>query len=139
MDPLHVAHFFAVTLWLGLALGETVLEAGATDDESRRFAAKLHYRLDMFLELPLLLVVLGTGGSLAARAWPFTTLHWIKVGAGLVAVGANLLCVGAVVARRRQIEDPRALERWTSKVRLTGLAGPFFLTALALGLVYFRA
>jgi len=139
MDPVHVAHLIAVSVWGGLVLAESVLELGANDDESRRVAARLHYRLDLGLELPLLLIVLATGGHLAARAWPWTPLHWLKVGLGLVAVAVNLLCVGAVVARRRHVDDAAAVQFWTRWIRAAGVAVPAYLGALALGLACFRA
>jgi hypothetical protein len=132
-------HLVLVSLWAGLALAETVLEIGANDDDARRTAAKLHYRLDLGLELPLLVGVLLTGGLLTARSWPLTSLLSIKVGAGLAAVSANLACVVAVVLRRRRIDDREALLLWTRRIRLTGLGVPFFLAAGVLGLVYFRA
>jgi hypothetical protein len=138
MDPLHVAHLIAVAAWAGLVLAEGALELGARDEASRRFAARLHYRLDLLFELPLLGVVLGTGSVLAARSWPFTTLHWVKVGAGLVPVAINLACVYGVVARFRAQDDPAALERWTRRILLAAVGAPFFLVAATLGLVYFR-
>lgn len=139
MDPLHVAHLIVVALWAGLVLAEVTLELGANTDGARRTAAELHYRLDLLFEGPLLVAVLATGSVLAARAWPLTTLTWVKVGAGLAAVGFNAVSVVAVVLRRRRLDDPEALRVWTWRVRLTGAGLPFFLVAAWLGLVHFRA
>jgi hypothetical protein len=43
----------------------------------------------------------------AVGAWPLTPLHFIKIAASLVAVGANLICTLWLFQRRR-IEDVNA-------------------------------
>ena len=83
-------------------LAEPVVELSATDDAGRRVASRLHHRTDLFIELPLLAGILLTGAWRSARTWPLTPLHWVKIAAGLVAVSANLVCVGFVVAASRR-------------------------------------
>ena len=79
MEPLHLAHLIAVSAWGGFALAEGVLELTSREEGALRDAARLHYRLDLLGELPLLATVLTTGTALTIRAWPLTTLHWIKI------------------------------------------------------------
>ena len=139
MSPLHDAHLVLLSLWGGFVLAEGVVELAARDDASRRAAARLHYWMDVLVELPLLAGVLATGGLLAARSWPLTRLHWIKVAAGLAAVAMNLFCVAHVVARQRRAGDPAALRRHGRFVKLAaGLGLPFALVAATLGFAYFR-
>jgi hypothetical protein len=139
MDPLHVAHLVVVSIWAGLVLAESALELGARDDDSRRAAALLHYRLDLLFEIPLLVAILATGAVLTARARPLSDLHYVKIGAGLVAVfmtfGTNVL----VILRRRRVDDAREVERLTKRIVLAGAGLPFGVVAAYLGLTRFLA
>ncbi len=133
-----MAHLVALGLWGGLVAGEAVVELKSRSDDECRHAAKLHYWMDLIVELPLLAAVLLTGAVLAVHAWPLSTLHWAKIGTGVVAVGANLWCVAHVVTRYRRREDVEALRRHGQWVRATASVGvPFAAVALYLGLSYF--
>jgi hypothetical protein len=129
---LHLAHLFVIGLWGGLVLAELAIELGARTPDELRAAARLHYRLDLLFELPLLLAILATGGALAARV-PLGALHAVKIVAALGAIGANLLCVVLVVLRRRAEDDPLRVLRLSRWIRATGLAAPLGLLALGLG------
>jgi hypothetical protein len=73
------------------------------------------------------------------RAWPLTPLHFIKIGASLVAVGSALICVLWVFQRRR-IEDVNVLLGFRRRIwSLAAIAAIFATPALYLGIVYFRA
>ena len=138
VDSWHIAHLAALGLWAGLVAAEGVVELSARTDEERRFASRLHARMDAIVELPLLCAVLLTGAVLVSRAWPLSPLHWVKVIAGLLAVSANLWCVVHVFARQRRQADPVELRRQGRLVRLTAVVGlPFAGVALYLGLGYF--
>ena len=76
-----------------------------------------------------------TGTALAMRAWPLDRLHWLKIGAGLVAIAANLFCAVVVVKRRHAKEEARAAYRRPIFWSLTGV--PFGVLALYVGLRYF--
>lgn len=133
MSGLHLAHLFVLGLWGGLVMAELVIEVSAKTADDLRRAAELHYRLDLVLELPLLAAILATGGALAART-PLDARLVAKIAAALVAISANLVCVGLVVSRRRA-SDPARLERLSRAVRWTAVGVPFGLAALALGLI----
>jgi len=138
MDAWRSAHLIVLGLWGGLVAAEGVVELAPRSDEARRFSAELHYWMDMLVELPVLAAVLATGVVLAARAWPLSPLHWVKIAAGLVAVSANLGCVAHVVLRRRRIGDLSQLRHHGRRVRLTASVGlPFAAVALYVGLAYF--
>jgi hypothetical protein len=138
MEPLHVAHLMVLGMWLGVVTTEALFEFSGSDAESLRAAARFHYTVDMFGELPILVLVLVTGAILGMRAWPWTPLLSIKIGASLVAVASNLICAVWVVQRRR-IEDPNVLLGFRRRIWSTAAVGTVFGTfALYLGLVHFR-
>jgi hypothetical protein len=102
-------HLILVAAWAGLVLAELVLElVGARRPEAQRFVADVHYMIDLFLELPILLGVLATGGWLL-RGATFDTALAVKVACGLAAVLANLVCVALVIARHRGARATRAI------------------------------
>ena len=138
MEPFHVAHLVVLGMWLGVVITEILFEFAGSDADSLRAAARFHYYVDRFGELPILVGVLGTGTVLAVRAWPLTPLHLIKIAASLIAVGCALICVGWVF-RRRRIEDVDALLAFRRRIwTLAAVAAVFATPALYLGLVYFR-
>ena len=138
MEPLHVAHLMALGIWLGIVMTEALFEFSGSDAESLRAAARFHYTVDMFGELPVLAAVIFTGVLLAGRVGPLTPLHYVKIAASLVAIGSNLICAVWVV-RRRRVEDERVLLAYRRKIWTTAAIGVVFGTAaLAIGLVYFR-
>ena len=138
MEPFHVAHLIVLGMWLGVVITEVLFEFAASDAESLRAAARFHYKVDKFGELPVLLAVLVTGTILAVRAWPLTPLHFIKIAASLVAVGANLICTLWVFQRRR-IEDVNVLLGFRRRIwTLAAIAAVFATPALYIGLAYFR-
>src|SRR5215468_6289203 len=125
-------------MWLGVVITEVLFEFAGSDAESLRAAARFHYNVDKFGELPILVAVLVTGTILAVRAWPLTPLHLIKIAASLVAVGASLICTFWVFQRRR-IEDVKVLLGFRRRIWSLAVLGVVFATpALYIGLVYFR-
>ena len=138
MEPLHVAHLIALGMWLGVVITEVLFEFAASDAQSLRAAARFHYNVDKYGELPILIAVLVTGTILTVRAWPLTLLHVIKIAASLVSLGAALICV-LWVFQRRQIEDVNVLLGFRRRIwTLAAIAAVFATPALYLGLVYFR-
>jgi hypothetical protein len=139
MEPLHLAHLAVLAMWLGVVITEVLFEFAASDAESLRAAARFHYKVDKYGELPILIAVLVTGTILAIRAWPLTPLHFIKIATSLVAVSSALICVLWVFQRRR-IEDVNVLLGFRRRIwSLAAVAVVFAIPALYLGLVYFRA
>ena len=138
MEPFHVAHLIVLGMWLGVVITEVLFEFAASDPESLRAAARFHYNVDMFGELPILFGVLITGVILALRSSPLTPLHFVKIAASLVAVGVNLICT-LWVFQRRGIEDVNVLLGYRRRIWSLAAVGVVFATpALYLGLVYFR-
>jgi len=138
MEPFHLAHLVVLGMWLGVVITEVLFEFAASDAESLRAAARFHYNVDKFGELPILAAVLVTGTILTVRSWPLTPLHVIKIAVSLVAVVSALICVRWVF-RRRRIEDVNMLLGFRRRIwTLAAVAAVFAIPALYLGLVYFR-
>lgn len=135
MTWLRLLHFGVLCAWAGVVAVEGVIEL--TDRQDAPTATRLHYLIDVLLEGPLLLIVLVTGAALLIQGQAWSFLLAVKIGCGLVAVAANLACVGFVVVRYRRRDDEGARRYWSRYVRLSIVALPFALVAAYLGLRYF--
>jgi hypothetical protein len=137
MDALHLGHLIALCFWGGCVVVETVIELAATDDAARAQATRLHFWIDLLVELPLIAAVLATGAVLAARSWPLSPLLATKIAMGLVSVSVNLYCAAMVVLRYRRRHDLSARHRYDSRVRWSVLGIPFAGVAAYIGLVHY--
>ena len=137
MKGWHIAHLLSLGAWAGLVLTESVMElVGHRSDRLRYAVARLHRAIDLWVELPLLALVLLTGTVLLLSVQPDAALH-IKVTCGLIAIAANVACVILVLLRARIAEagaDVRTHDRLTTRIFLTASVGmPLALVALYLG------
>ncbi|MBI2395776.1 MAG: hypothetical protein HYV09_39795 [Deltaproteobacteria bacterium] len=139
MDTLASGHLLALGAWGALVMVEGFVELGARDDDALRRAARTHFLLDVWIELPLLAAVLATGVALALRVPSWTALHSTKVAAGLVAVAANLYCVVIVMRRHATRDRVDALRRDSVRIRLVSpaLGLPAAAIAAWIGFVHF--
>ena len=99
MSRLLVIHVASAGLWLGCVLVEVAFERVLVGLQMREFLARLHYWVDLLIELPAFLIVLATGQQLLHTATPTVALH-VMTGAGFIAILANIYCVWLVVRRR---------------------------------------
>jgi hypothetical protein len=134
MTWLHLLHVIFLGLWGGIVASETVIEFSARSDEDHRQAARLHYWIDLFVEAPVLLGILATGGWLAWRIWPPTGLLWLKIGCALAVLAVNFYCLFRVVQRQQHQGDAQTLRLLARKVRSAWLSVPLAGVALYLGL-----
>jgi len=137
MHSFQKAHLILVSLWGGLLLAEIAIELLGRDNTGRRISARLHYWIDLFVEIPLVTGVVATGAILLAPLWPPPRLLAIKIILGLIAIVFNLSCVGLVIRRYRKSGDNAALDRLGHSIRFTVLGLPFGLAAFYLGIAYF--
>lgn len=141
MSTLAVLHILAVTLWGGVVTSETFIETyKARSADQRKMITDLHYRIDLFIESPLLFAVLITGMLLIGQS-TWSTLLAIKVAAGLVVIGANAVCIVCVVRRYLAMHastEEESLSEFaiqTKRIRSTALFIPLGLAVFALGWV----
>lgn len=131
-------HIFAAGLWLGCAFAEVVLETmRQRSTELRKPVAVFHYYIDLFVELPFILITVITGLYLAVH---FGVEGWglAKMVLGLIGAGSNILSIWVIVQRKRATdagdEDEVAFTDRRFLV-LTALTVPAALSAMVIGLV----
>ena len=132
-----VAHLVFVGVWLGCVFTEALFERAllGTGREHERILARLHKRVDVWIEIPAFSGVLVTGGFLLTHAAGSPTLQ-AKVVFALIAVMANVYCV-SLVFRRAKAADAEdwpqfeALDQVQHKWGAVVLVG--MLVALGLG------
>ena len=126
-------HVVAVSAWIGVVAAESVMELYAREPELLRHVARIHKRIDLFFEGPLIVLVLTTGTILLVGEWPVSPLILLKVGLGLTAVIANSICIPLVFLRAEATDDAAILQR-SHQIRATGIAIPAAVAALLIGL-----
>jgi len=99
MSWLLVIHVACAGIWLGCVLVEVAFERVLAGASTREFLVRLHYWVDLLIELPAFLIVLATGQHLLNSATPTVALH-LMTGAGFIAIIANVYCVWLVILRR---------------------------------------
>ena len=146
MTVYHTLHVLALGLWAGLVATEAVVELmGRSNQDLQGAATWMHYRVDMFVELPILVLVLFSGLLLIAATDPLTSLHLAKVSCGLAAICVNLYCVVLVIQRNGALargDSALACQSRTRRILLCFLLGGAFAAvagALGICLVALRA
>jgi hypothetical protein len=104
-------HLTFIGIWLGCVLTEALFERALLGQgrDKELILARLHKRVDLFVEIPAFVIVLVTGSLMLAAANP-TALLRVKIGLGLLAIAANVYCVHLVFRRERFAADGRWLE-----------------------------
>ena len=139
--PVALVHLTLLGLWGGVVAAEAVLELmphQRQDAALHRATIRVHYWIDLLVELPLIVAVVGSGAALLLMAQAVTALHLLKVGCAGVAVAANLACIVMVLRRARSLrrEDPEPLLwRLSRRIKFSAVVGiPFALAASGMGL-----
>lgn len=93
-------HLAAMGVWLGCVLTEALFERAllGKSREHELLLSALHKRVDIIVEIPAFIVVLVTGWIMLPSA-ASSSLLLTKVASGLVAMAANVFCVGLVFKR----------------------------------------
>jgi len=145
INLVSMAHLILLCLWGGVVAAESVMELYPfRRRDFHEHSIRLHYWIDLLVELPLILGVVVSGSALVALAWPLSGLHFVKVLCALVAISANLVCVVLVVKRRRRLDSgvgEDELWRLTRRIVLCAVAGmPCAAVAAGMGfwLAYHR-
>ena len=86
-----VVHLCLVAAFLGLYACEVVVEVSHQRDELHPTAIRIHYLLDVFVEIPLVSGILVSGVVLALLVEKITSAHVWLIASGTVAVLACVL------------------------------------------------
>ncbi len=104
LDLLAMIHLIVLSLWGGVVATEAVVELyPLRHSELHNAAIRLHYWIDLLVELPLVLAVLATGSTLLYLTETITPFHVVKVCFGGAAVVVNLFCIVVVLRRARSL------------------------------------
>lgn len=107
---LIAAHASFATLWLGCILTEALFERALLLEghDGRLTLAHLHVRVDKIIEIPAICGVFFTGLIMFLQGSHSSPAFHTMLGAGLIAIAANLYCVMLVFQRR----DAAVLADW---------------------------
>ncbi len=106
MSTLAVLHISFIVAWAAIIAVESIIEFFndiRTSDQAK-MVADLHFKIDVYLEVPVVLGVLVTGALLLSDA-TWSILLAIKVAGALFAIGMNALCVVIVIRRHAALRD----------------------------------
>lgn len=116
---LAMAHLIVLAGWGGVVATEAVVEVAPFLKRGLHPAAiRLHYWIDLLVELPIVVAVIATGIALAVTTPNLTLLHAVKIGCGALAVSINLFCIAVVVRRGRMLQGRREERALWSASRL---------------------
>lgn len=121
MTAILFIHLIAIGIWAGCVATEAVLEiALAKVPPLESGLASIHSRIDRFVEVPAIIVAVGTGGSMLHHA-AWDHLLSIKVSLGVAAVVLNSIAA-YTVHRRLQCLNAKdmagytAFNRWHERI-----------------------
>ena len=136
MNPFLFMHFIFLGFWGGLVIVEMILELSLRKSLAQKhMMAQLHYRIDLYAEIPTLLGVLFSGLMLLDFEKMAVPLYATKVTLGLCPIIINGLCLIPVILRKKASdrEDSEAMDKNTKLVFLAFFTG-FTSAMLALGI-----
>jgi hypothetical protein len=127
LDVLAMLHLVMLSLWGGVVATEAVIEVYPFRRRDLHSATiRLHYWIDLLVELPIVLAVVISGVLLAVTIDTVTPLHVVKIVCGGAAVAVNLFCIVVVIRRGRKLErhpDDGPLWRLSKTVLVCFAAG----------------
>lgn len=133
-----VFHLASVAALVGIILTETVIELlPLLQKDLHRSTIRFHVWIDLCLELPVALVVIGTGVAMAFLVDNLTTLHIIKIGCASGALLLGLTCILRVLRRNILLKNGEPEEVLEKKSRLihatAALIYLLMITSLVIG------
>jgi hypothetical protein len=110
IHSVSVVHLCLVAAFLALYACEVVVEASHQRDELHPIAIRMHYLLDIFVEIPLVLGILVSGVVLALLVEEITTPHVWLIACGTVVVLACLFVFWKFVRTRKRLIEKQAID-----------------------------
>jgi hypothetical protein len=129
IQTVSVVHLCLVAAFLGLYACEVVVEASHVTDELHPTAVRIHYLLDLFVEIPLVSGILATGAVLALLVEEITAPHVWLIACGTVAMLACLICFWKFVRTRKRLTEKEPIDH-EKLVRIRNRFGVFSFVVL---------
>lgn len=109
---LPLLHLTFLSIWAVVIIIETILElAPFKNGTLLEHTINRHYKIDIYIELPLIILVILSGMALLLSIPHVTTLHVVKLAFAGVAVGAGLACINLVIKRKRILDNNEPAEK----------------------------
>ena len=121
IHSVSVVHLCLVAAFLGLYACEVVAEAAHQKNELHPIGIRVHYFLDIFVEIPLVLGILASGVVLTLLLEEITTPHVWLIACGTVVVFACLFSFWNFVRTRRRLIEKED----TDHEKLVGIRNRF--------------
>jgi hypothetical protein len=130
-------HLVFLCLWAGVVAAESVMELlPLRKKEMLKPVTIFHYYIDLFVELPIIMMVALTGLVTLLQV-EVGLLHVVKIAAGCGAIIANLFCIWKVVERYRLLQagatDDVLHKQHTTIIMSAVLGMPLAAAAAGLG------
>ncbi len=110
VDTLAMIHLMMLSLWGGVVATEAVIEVlPFRRAELHNATIRLHFWIDLLVELPLVIAVACTGAALLYLTADVTGTHLVKVAFGTATIAINIFCI-CVVFRRARLHARGAAE-----------------------------
>ncbi len=110
VHSVSLVHLCLVAAFLALYACEVVVEASHQRDELHPIAIRIHYLLDIFVEIPLVLGILVSGVVLALLVEEITTPHVWLIACGTVVVLACLFVFWKFVRTRNRLLEKETID-----------------------------
>lgn len=134
-------HILFVGIWVGCVLTEALFERALLHKgrDKELILANLHWKVDIFIEVPAFLIV-ALSGAMLLQSTNFAPLILAKISAGMVAILINIFCVKLVydrkiAANKEDWQKFEALDKIQHKAGALVLL--FQLIAISCGLMVF--
>jgi hypothetical protein len=131
MPAIHLVstvHLCLIAAFLGLYACETVVEGSHARDDLHPTAIRMHYLIDIFLEIPLMIGIFATGVILAFQVEEVTTAHAWLIALGTIVVFSCIFVFFRFVRTRRRLLDADPIDY----VRLDAIRKQFGFVTLGL-------
>jgi len=143
MPAIHLVstvHLCLVAAFLALYACETIVEGSHAEDKLHPTAIRLHFLMDIFLEIPLMIGIFATGVILAFQVEEITTPHAWLIACGTIVVFSCIFCFFRFVRTRRHLLDRDTIDparhvaiRTRFAIVTLGILTPALLVALGIG------
>jgi ABC-type sulfate transport system permease component len=143
MPAIHtvsVIHLCLVAAFLGLYMSEAVVEGSLAKDDLHPTAIRVHFFLDVFVEIPLMVGIAVTGIILSLLVEEITNAHAWLIACGTIVVLSCIACFLGFVRTRRKLLDREVIdhERLAAIRKKFGIVtfailNPALIAALILG------